>query len=501
VALVVGMAGTTPRPEKNDEKPAKRNRTEHGRLLDELLGNFTFTSTDAENIVRGLLVKSTPTLTGFKTSSDEVRLKFLQFYDRQVQLRVLELAIEQVTVRVLNNVEVIASGATITMVNRRHVDVRGAVAWATLNVINSQDVTKLIILTGESGSGKTFSALMSCSALNGVAVLMVTGDFEEYLRCSGGTDMEREAAVMTDVRKFITTQINKKHKDIRVTLQDQDVAITLIVDEMDDDPKLVKAICCMRENIRRTVHDELTRSPMSKIRLIVAGSAVTHIGVVRFHGPAFVVMNIMAKAGGAWVALKQCPENAKLKEACEAEDPSPPVTALNVIATNSRCAALVARAFQAKSLWKARPGPLLDSQLWHLYHTAVYEFKLLNAFAKADADLCKRLFSRAFFLFLSGHAHDLSRQDRKLIAEFGILMDTAVPVVMDEPRVHWTQVSTADSDPNVGLFIARGTARYSMSPAAVQLGMSSFGWDDEDAGCDEEDDGSTMTSSDDGKFI
>jgi hypothetical protein len=365
-------------------------------------------------------------------------------------------------------------------------------------------VTKLIILTGESGSGKTFSALESCSELDGVAVLMVTGDFEEYLRCSGGTDMEREAAVMTDVRKFITTQINKKHKDVLVTLHDQNVAITLIIDEMGDDPNLVKAICCTRENIRRTVRDELTRSPMSKIRLIVAGSAVTHIRLVRFHDHAFVVVNIMAeleKAGGAWVALKQCPENAKLKEACEAEDPSPPATALNMIATNSRCAALVARAFQAKSLWKARPGPLLDSQLWHLYHTAVYEFKLLNAFAKAESGPCERLFSRAFFLSLSGHAHDLSRQDRKLIAEFGIIMDTAVPLVMDEPRVHWTQVSTADSDPNVGLFIARGTARYSMSPAAVQLGMSSFGWDDEDAGCDEEDDGSTMTSSDDGKFI
>jgi hypothetical protein len=437
-------------------------------------------------------MNSTRALTAFKTSSDEQRLNWIRFYDHEVQLCVLELQIEQVTGRVLNNVHVIASDATIATVNRRHVDVRDAVARGTLDVVNSQDVTKLIILTGESGSGKTFSALMSCHDLRGVAVLMVTADFQEYLRCSGGTDMEREAAVMTDVRKFITTQINKKHKNIPVTLQDQDVAITLIVDEMDDDPKLVKAICRTRENIRRTVHHELTRSSMSEIRLIVAGSAVAHVGMTRFLDHAFVVVNIMAefeKAGGAWVALKRCPENAKLKEACEAEDPSPPATALNMIATNSRCAALVARAFQAKALWKARPRPLVDSQLWRLYHTAVYEFKLLNAFAKAESDLCKRLFSRAFFLFLSGHAHDLSRQDRKLIAEFGILMDTAVPLVMDEPRVHRTQVSTADSDPYVGLFIARGTARYSMSPAAVQLGMSCFGWDDEDAGCDEEDDG------------
>jgi hypothetical protein len=140
------MSGTgatkAPRPDAADGKtpahPAKRNRTERDRLLNAALYNIVFSSPDLRNKACALLVNSPALLTRIAALSIERRFGvFRSLYDVGVRRLALKLRIKNVTEKVLNgNVEVIASDDTIATVNRRHVDVRGALARATIDVIN-----------------------------------------------------------------------------------------------------------------------------------------------------------------------------------------------------------------------------------------------------------------------------------------------------------------------------------------------------------------------------
>jgi hypothetical protein len=126
--------------------------------------------------------------------------------------------------------------------------------------------------------------------------------------------------------------------------------------------------------------------------------------------------------------LLQQAENVNLKKACTG-NPSPAASALNAIASNARCAALIGNAFEEKTLWQTETAVLSEHHLWHLYHTAVYKFKGLNAFADEPLQRCKDLFARAFYLHLTRHDQDLSTDDQELVTKYGILTDTAVAVV------------------------------------------------------------------------
>jgi hypothetical protein len=468
-------------------------------FVDAALKNIRFpkvsgAKSDKEVLARSHLAQNPFIATQLAQGAVQFRLEyFKKYYDCHVTLRNAKVvSIWSITRRMLRGrVNVIANEATFTMVKERHVDVGGALDMQSPSAINRRGVKKVIILAGESGSGKTFSALISCRLLRGVAVLMVTSDFHEYLQIRDTDDDDeadeetmqhrRNTAVKNDVRKFLKACIKMRYKNIPVTLQPEDVPITLILDEMGDDPKLVKAICRTRAAIRRLLHENLTLTPTSNIRLIVAGTGVSYSTVARGSDlSTFRVVHVAEAAGRVWTALKKRSENGKLQRACDSKDPSPAATALNNIAQNSRCAALIARALRRKRLWKGVHGtkdsrPLLESQLWHLYYTAVHEFKFLNSFECADPDLCEALFSRAFFLHLSGHDADLSARDHQLIAKFGILTDTAVPVAKVHMAAKWTEVPAKHFDPNFVFAVSKGTVRYSMSPAAVQLGMSCFG--------------------------
>jgi hypothetical protein len=80
---------------------------------------------------------------------------------------------------------------------------------------------------------------------------------------------------------------------------------------------------------------------------------------------------------------------------------------------------------------------------------------------------------------LTHHDQDLSTDDQELVTKYGILTDTVAVVVVtpDAPVItRWCPPPVQDGGCALELVILKGRARYAISPAAAQLGVSCFGF-------------------------
>jgi hypothetical protein len=132
--------------------------------------------------------------------------------------------------------------------------------------------------------------------------------------------------------------------------------------------------------------------------------------------------------------VKEQDKNVNLKKAWSALLPSPAATALNSIASNARCAELISKALDDKPLRQKESAVLSESQLWYLYHTAVYDFKGLNGFEKEPLQRCKNFFARAFYLHSNRHDQDLDVSEKHPITRYGILTATARAVRIEDDQ-------------------------------------------------------------------
>jgi hypothetical protein len=424
----------------------------------------------------------------FRHLSPADRLGAYKAYDREAQL--IEpsecVSIKTITKILFDKVLVMANNEAHGTASRRYVEVDKMDETTPAEINKTTLQLQVVIVTGESGSGKTMAALMSSKLLHGVAVLMVAADFTRVW----GNRTERDKSFVADVANFLDEHIHAGLKSHQQLKTDENVPITLILDEMGNAPDLVRALCSTREEIVAVIA-KATCTATSNIRLVAAGTGVSHSTVSQGSDTAsFRVVPVMDAVGKVWQVLKGLPASCNLALACDKDDPSPAATALNSVAGNARCAALIVKALKGKTLWKPSPEhPLVESQLWYLYHTAVYEFHGLNAFLEADRELCEDLFGRAFYLYLTGYDKDLpTERDQMLITKFGILTDTAEGTVNGVPS-GWKKVPATEDAANRGpvvpaadnqrpavvLMIKKGTVRYTMSRAAVQLGLSCFG--------------------------
>jgi hypothetical protein len=368
------------------------------------------------------------------------------------------------------NARVITDGGTLATMRTRHVKV-GVTNHVTPDAINRANIGKVNIVTGESGSGKTYGVIAASQLDDGVTIVMIPADFPDLK--SLPTDM-RNARFLSSVAAFLTSHINEKKLNGQLQeLQEAKVPITLLLDEMGQTPSLVRAMCRVQGAVRKLLR-ERTKTTGS-IRLVAAGTGLSH-GSAAFGSSLDWFEVVPAVPEAVWKDVQD--KNISLKNACSTLLPSPAATALNSIASNARCAALIGKALDEKTLWQKESAVLSESQLWYLYHTAVYDFKGLNSFEKEGLQRCKSLFARAFYLHLTHHHQDLDEDDQDLITRYGILTDTARAVLRvkhDQKEVSKTTSDGASED-TFPLVISKGSARYTMSPAAAQLGVSCFGF-------------------------
>jgi hypothetical protein len=368
------------------------------------------------------------------------------------------------------NAHVITDQETLLTMQFRHVKV-GKSNRITPNAINDASTAKVNIVTGESGSGKTYGVVAATHLAGGVTIVMIPADFPDLK--SLPIDM-RNARFLSSVAAFLTSHIRQKLSARDQELHEADVPITLLLDEVGQTAYLVRAMCRVQADLRKLLREH-TKSTGS-IRLVAAGTGLSH-GSAAFGSSLDLFEVVPAMPEAVWKSVQEQHKNVNLQNACGALLPSPAATALNSIASNARCAALISKALDQKALWQNESAELSELQLWYLYHTAVYDFKGLNSFEKEPLQRCKSLFARAFYLHLTRHAQDLDEDDQDLITRYGILTDTARAVVKVLPRQKVVSKTTSDgaSEDTFQLVISKGSARYTMSPAAAQLGISRFG--------------------------
>jgi hypothetical protein len=408
----------------------------------------------------------------------------------RVSIRDVTSTLFEIKARVIGDIK------TLTNITSRHVEI---------NVLNRSLPTEInkrnrgnpwssvAVVTGESGSGKAYSVIAACDIdiPRGVTIIMVPNDFAEH---SGKRLLPAELKIMSQkecdtlflgcLDSFLAKVINEDtlYKAGKM-LQESEVPITLFLDEMDEmrceTPSLIHAMGHQKDAVRALIKKH-TKTTSSTIRLVAAGPVqwglYRHFSAFKSSLDWFDAVPVMP--GAIWNALLQQVENVNLKKACTAQ-PSPATTALIAIASNARCAALIGNVLEEKTLWQNETAVLSEPHLWHLYHTAVYKFMRLDAFVNEPLQRCKDLFARAFYLHLTRHDQDLSTDDQELVTKYGILTDTA-KVAVGPPCPYHKVVSTtttcADGGYAFRLVIPKGRARYTISPAAAQLGVSCFGF-------------------------
>jgi hypothetical protein len=382
------------------------------------------------------------------------------------------------------NALVITEQRTLVAMQSRHVALQSRPDNITSIAIDKASITKVTIVTGESGSGKTYGVVSASQSRYGVTIVMIPADFkicssDDAVNLKSLPIEERNALFLSSVAAFLTSHINEKKLSHRFQVfQESIVPITLFLDEMGQTPSLVQAMGRVQADVRELLR-ERTKTTSSRIRLVAAGTGLSHSSVAFGSNlDWFEVVPVVPEV--VWKTLQEQYDgrNFVLKNACGALLPSPAATALNLIASNARCAALICKALDDKMLWQLPSAEFSELQLWYLYHTAAYDFKRLSGFEKEDLKRCKNLFARAFYLHLTRHDQDLDVSDQELITRYGILTDTAQGVIDVLPRQKVVSKTTSDgaSEDTFPLVISKGSARYTMSPAAAQLGVSCFGF-------------------------
>jgi hypothetical protein len=165
---------------------------------------------------------------------------------------------------------VITDNATFARLQGRHVWVGPVVSGPTPEAINRADLKKVTIVVGDAGSGMTYSALASSHRLNGVAVLMRPHNFSEGLRKLDEEKAARDEAFVKEVKQFLQRRIDASGHQLR----EDDVPITLILDDMGETMNLVRALCSTQSEIRKMLQ-KVTKSTSPDTRLIGTGRGVS----------------------------------------------------------------------------------------------------------------------------------------------------------------------------------------------------------------------------------
>jgi hypothetical protein len=187
-----------------------------------------------------------------------------------------EMALFEIKARVIGDIK------TLDDITSRHVEVK-VLNQSLPAAISNADLLKVTAVTGESGSGKTYSVIAACHIANGATIIMVPNDFAEH---SGERLLPVELKLMSRFQSdtlflgcldsFLAKLVNEDalRKEGKV-LQESDVPITLLLDEMGETPSLIHAMCRQQGAVCALIKHH-TKTTSSKFRLVAAGTGLSH---------------------------------------------------------------------------------------------------------------------------------------------------------------------------------------------------------------------------------
>jgi hypothetical protein len=217
----------------------------------------------------------------------------------RVSIRDVASTLFEIQARVIGDIE------TLTNITSRHVAVKDLNRSLPTDINNALP-WQVIVVTGESGSGKTYSVIAACHIAKEVTIIMVPNDFAEH---SGKRQLpaelklmsrdEREKLFLGCLDSFLAKVINEDtlYKAGKL-LQESDVPITLFLDEMGETPSLMHAMSSQQGEVHALIKKH-TKTTSSKLRLVASGTGLSHRSTAFGSGLDFFA-EVPAMPGVIW---------------------------------------------------------------------------------------------------------------------------------------------------------------------------------------------------------
>jgi hypothetical protein len=399
-------------------------------------------------------------------------------------------------------VELYATSVAEAALNARHVwtnvyikthtssdDVKhyAAGAWAKLQEV-LQDIAGdyLVLLSGESGSGKTVAAICVGSQMNtkpltiyflGMELDLV---FDRKTDVDGRTGKIRTAVLvqklMAAMQHFLGT------REVRPSTRD----VVVVFDECGSQNSFVRSMCAHRLAVCQAIKERL--KTRGKISIVIAGTGVESTTCLPSSMPdSFCLVRMEPRV--TWDFMCQQDQSAVRPYGhllqLRAGDSTVGLAAM--LLENSRCAAIFAMYVAQLTITKHLDTTQKPSEEWMdvavqslatLLTVVVAEYKRLNGLKAVPFDLCHKYFLRAAWLHMSRYKRDLLPGDHGLITTGGLMTDAAElktsSELQDAPGKYEVLRRASESE-KFSVVVKTGQPRYVVSAAVAAMGLLRFG--------------------------
>ena len=323
---------------------------------------------------------------------------------------------------------------------------------------------QLTIVAGESGSGKTASAIASVGLTKNTLCLY------HIFRGRGlrldGTTAQRDEAVANYLIELI--------KGLEITDSSPNMSAVLILDEMGSHPTIVRALCSIYADILPKLQ-QIAR--VKAFYMIAVGTGVDSKGIL--PGSAVHTYNVvrMSERKGEEfleeLSAKYFPKQLQdivLKK-------SPYVIGREAwrVLSNRRVAAAFRNTIANKSALSLDWRQCLSTYL----NMALFEAKTMNGFSTMSPEECMSSFADALAYSFGGKNQKIHDNHRMmLMVNTGILLNNCERVKKDNLPPQYTTVDSFGEDDELSKLVLhenRHGHRYSVSVASLENGLRGFG--------------------------
>jgi hypothetical protein len=306
--------------------------------------------------------------------------------------------------------------------------------------LDSRSVTAVVVIAGETGSGKTTAAFLA--AVNGIYLTARDIDTSQLKAVKNQPGDEgkkaRNDAVSTILVNAVERVLNAVFGEGFTAPTTGEMTLAVVMDEMGGERDFVRGACSMRSDIQVAIATLLGDDGRGriKVKLVVCGTGTdvlcaspgslpdsfTVLAMPRNNDMLAVLLGSLQRLATGMTRSKLVKQCHDLLEVALQDDPN-----LRQLAQNPRYAACL---FDVIATHYSNP-PFVNADSARLYVSnmlpyAAYAFKGLNGMLNASADEVQKVHRAALRLAFGGpHVQILDATISELISIKGILVDRA----------------------------------------------------------------------------
>eukprot|EP00759_Apiculatamorpha_spiralis_P002300 PhF_6_TR10849/c0_g1_i2/m.17547 len=300
-------------------------------------------------------------------------------------------------------------------------------------ILDFRDLDKVTVLFGESGSGKTYAAIMdSCNRYDVIYLTAVDLRTKEYLwtpdhdvtYTANADSTQRDKDAIKTVVYSITNLNLSLAEDVHPLQSTRSLkGLAVIVDEIEMLPQFVRAVCRVADDIKEALAKQFCLAA-KQVHLILVGTGADDvnysIGSIPDRYREFRVPN--------FTKYKEYMEGNDAPHFCEYIESNPSTVALSMrqVVTNARMVACLTHAYKcvAQQVEKLQ---LNNSVASHIMITAISKFKTMTGLADVSLQEATTYCLQSYVVSVKSinNRSTLDPHYHKLIATYGILSDSA----------------------------------------------------------------------------